>query len=234
VLKSKLMCIALLGFAQACITVAAADRPFLATTSAAAEEDDDQVWTLESWVQRVGSQRGFSIAAEYAFDPTTSVQLEFMRAHDRGTGETDREVEIEFKHLFNHIARDGYGWGVAASLGLDKSEGHGWTGGGASLTVPFTLQLWQGDGLLHLNGGVEKARDTRRAWSLSAAIERTVFRHTTLFAELARTGDTTVLHGGVRHWIKREKLALDLSAQRVRRDGTHETGVVLGLGWYDL
>jgi len=41
------------------------------------------------------------------------------------------------------------------------------------------------------------------------AIERELFKRTTLFAELAREGEATLLHAGARHWIKREKIALD-------------------------
>ena len=66
-------------------TVSAGDRPFLATTSAAAEEDDDNVWALQGWFDRAG--RGASAlhsVAEYSFNPTTSVQLEWSRSRVRG------------------------------------------------------------------------------------------------------------------------------------------------------
>ena len=58
-------------------TATAGDRPFVATTSAAAEEDDDNVWAPQGWFDRAG--RGASAlhsAAEYSFNPTTSVQLQ--------------------------------------------------------------------------------------------------------------------------------------------------------------
>jgi hypothetical protein len=216
------------------VPAVAGDRPFLATSSAAAEEDDDAVWSVESWLQRTGSAHSLSIAPEYAFDPTTSMQFEFSRARDRSVGETVHEAEIELKHLFNHIARDGYGWGVVLALGLERAPGSGWRRGGLSVKLPFTLSLWEGDGALHLNAGVIKPADARREGLWSAAVERVVARHTTLFAEVARDGGNTLLHGGVRWWIRKEKFAIDFGALRLRAPGSRENGVVLGLGWYDL
>ena len=212
----------------------AGDRPYLATHSAAAQEDDDAVWSVESWAQRLGPVRMLSLAPEYAFDPTTSLQFEFSSSRDRSASETAQAVEIEFKHLFNHIDRDGYGWGIAASLGMDKMQGSGWRRGGAMLKLPFTLALWERDGALHFNAGLGKERDARRETLFSAAIEYQVARHTTLFAEAARQGNSNLLHGGVRWWLKKERFALDLAWQRVGTPGATDTGAVFGLGWYDL
>ena len=225
---------ALVAFLLAALPAQAGDRPFLATNSAAAEEDDDAVWSIESWAQRIGSVRTLSIAPEYAFDPTTSLQFEFSRSRDRNTRETELSAEIELKHLFNHIARDGYGWGLVAALAFEKNEGSGWRRGGVSLKLPFTLALWDGDGALHLNAGLSKPRATRRESMLSAAIERKVAKGTTLFAEAAREGDATLLHGGVRWWLKKEKFALDFGLQRQRTPGSRAGGMVVGFGWYDL
>ena len=212
----------------------AGDRPFLATSSAAAEEDDDAVWSVESWAQRIGSVRTLSIAPEYAFDPTTSLQFEFLRSRDRNTRETERSAEVELKHLFNHIARDGYGWGLVAAFAFEKNEASGWRRGSVSLKLPFTLALWDGDGALHFNAGVSKPRETRRETLFSAAIERKVAKGTTLFAEVAREGDATLLHGGVRWWLKKEKFALDFGLQRQRTPGARASGLVFGFGYYDL
>jgi hypothetical protein len=212
----------------------AGDRPFLAASSAAAEEDDDAVWSVESWAQRLGSGRTLSIAPEYAFDPTTSLQFEFSRSRGRNTRETEQSAEIELKHMFNHIARDGYGWGLVAAVAFEKKEGSGWHRGGVSLKLPFTLALWDGDGALHFNAGLSKPRVMRRETLLSAAVERKVARGTTLFAEAAREGDTMLLHGGVRWWLKKERFALDFGLQRQRMPGVRASGTVVGLGWYDL
>ena len=225
---------ALVVLCAVAVQARAADRPYLATSSAAAEEDDDAVWSVESWAQRAGTVRTLSIAPEYAFDPTTSLQFEFSRSLDRSTRDTEHSAELELKHLFNHIARDGCGWGIVAALAFDRLQGSGWRRGGMSLKLPFTLALGEGDGALHLNAGLSKPRDARRETLLSAAIERKVAKGTTMFAEAARQGDATLLHGGLRWWLKKEKFALDLAWQRVRAPGSRDSGLVFGFGWYDL
>ncbi len=208
------------------------DRPFLATTSAAAEEDDDQVWSIETTWQRLGAARGVSVAVEYAFNPTTSLQLELER--DRADGSTLRGASLEFKHLFNHIARDGFGWGIDAELLFERAAAQGWRRVGVALTAPLTFQIMQGAALLHVNAGVFKPSGAPREWMRSVAIQGEAWRRTVLFAEAAAQGEQRLLHAGVRWWIQREKLALDVSVQRVREGGQRESGVVLGLAWYDL
>ncbi len=210
----------------------AADRPFLATTSAAAEEDDDRVWSVETTWQKLGSERGVSVAAEYAFNPTNSLQFEL--AHERAGGSAVRGAGLEFKHLFNHIARDGYGWGLGAELTFEKDSGQGWRRSGLALTAPLTFQIMQGAGFVHLNAGVVKPVGSPRAWFRSVAVQGEAWRRTELFAEAAAQGEQRLLHAGVRWWVQREKLALDASVQRVREGGQRESGVVLGLAWYDL
>lgn len=216
------------------LPVAASDRPYLATNSAAAEEDDAVNWSVESWAQRVGTERTLSVAPEYAFNARTSVQFEWTRAHDRASSETEHEVELEFKHVFNAIASDGYGWGVVGSAAMDKSPGASWRRGGLGVVVPFTLSLWGGAGSLHLNAGLQKPRDEPREWRAAAAIERQVAEGLTLFAEAARVGDLGLLHGGVRWWLVKERYALDLGLQRVRSNGARDSSVVLGFAWHDL
>lgn len=213
----------------------ASDRPYLATASAAAEEDDDNVWSIETSLVRLGSTRALVVAPEYAFSPTTSLQVEVARVRDRALGETSGLAEMELKHLFNHIARDGFGWGVVASLGLAKRAGESLRRDEWGLALPLSISLWEGDGLLHLNAGFTRPRGGSREWNTSVALERQLWKRTTLFGELARLGDATLLHAGVRHWIRREKLALDVSLQRVRNSSdSRESGFVIGLGWYDL
>jgi hypothetical protein len=212
----------------------AGDRPFVFTSSAAAEEDDDAVWSVESVFQRAGPQRGVSVAAEYAFNPTDSVQAEFSRQRDRAVDERGWSAEFEYKHLFNHIARDGYGYGVVFATEFERLQGSEWKSSAWSVTLPLSIQFGADGGLLHFNAGLVKARDVPREWTASAAVEQEVAKRTVLFAELARLGEGTLVNGGVRYWAQREKLAVDLSLQRVRSDGVNNYGFVIGLGWYDL
>ena len=226
-----LLALCLAVFAIAC---RAADRPYIVANSGAAEEDEEQVWSVENWVRQAGRQKSLTIAPEYAFSPDNSLQAEFRRVVDRDNG-NGHEIEIEFKHLFNRIAREGWGWGVVLALDMERPEGGPWTHAATSLSLPLTLQLDEASkSLLHLNLGVAKPKEERRVFTGVIAAEREVWRRTSLFAEAARDREGRLLHAGVRHWIKRERLALDIAWQRVRSDELRGSGIVLGLAWYDL
>ena len=209
--------------------VQANDRPFLLTSSAAAEEDDDKVWAVETWWQRSGAQHVFNVAPEYAFNPTTSIQFELSRSRENAKG-----LEVEFKHLFNHIGREGWGWGMAVSLGAASIGGSGWKQQGVAVKLPYTLQLRDGEALLHLNAGLQKQRDERREWVASTAFEHKLPWRSSAFVELGREDRQTLWHAGARHWIQRDKLALDFSVQQLRSGGGKASGVVVGVAWYDL
>jgi hypothetical protein len=216
------------------LTAQAADRPYLFANSGAAEEDEDQVWSVENWYRVAGRQKSLTVAPEYAFSPDNSLQAEFRRVVDRDNG-NGYEIEIEFKHLFNRIARDGWGWGVVLALDMERPEGGPWERAAMSLSVPFTLQFGEeSNGLVHVNVGVAKPKEDRRVFTGVIAAEREVWRRTSLFAEFAREREGRLLHAGVRHWIKRERLAVDVAWQRVRYDELRGSGIVLGLAWYDL
>jgi hypothetical protein len=212
----------------------AADRPWISTNSAAADEDDQGTLAFDAWLSHLRSLRSAHATIEYAFAPTTSLQVEAERERDRDARQSSSAIGLEFKHLFNHIARDGYGWGVVAQFGVAKAGGDAWKRDELGLKLPFTLSLWEGDGALHVNAGVAKPRDERRLWTRSVAFERELIGRVTGFAELAREGDTRIAHAGARYWIKREKLVIDLAWQRQRSDGARASGWLLGVGWYDL
>jgi hypothetical protein len=210
------------------------DRPYQATWTAVADEDDVGVWSVESWATRLGSLRTVNVAPEYAFQPTTTLQLEMARANDRSAGGWSTLAELEFKQLFNHIARDGYGWGVVLTLTTAKGSDSGWKRDEWSVKLPLSLSLWEGDGLLHLNASRGQEGDERPRWGVAMALEGEVWKRTRLFGEVAHDGSTTFVHGGVRYWVKRERLAIDFSLQRERSDGATRNGAIIGLGWYDL
>lgn len=208
------------------------DRPFQFARTAVLE-DDEQVWSFESWVQRLGSVRGLSIEPEYTFEAGTSVQFELTRFIDRRGAETGHEAEVEFKQVFNNVARDGWGWGVSATLAVERTRENG-SVPSVGIKLPLSIALGEGGGFLHLNAGIGKARDARRTWSGAAGIERELFKRTVFFAELVREGQSTFAQIGARHWLRRDKLAIDLSLQQQRADGSRASGFIVGLGWYDL
>lgn len=229
-MKNRLACLVLLC---AALPAFAADRPYLVTNSAAAEEDEENAWAVENWVRRVGTQRSLTIAPEYAFDPQNSVQLELRRAVDRDAGNA-HEVELELKHLFSRIARDGFGWGVVGIVQFEHPQGEAWRRASGELSVALTLPFAEGEGLAHLNLNLTKPVGERRFVGFALAAERDLAPRTTLFGEVTHNADGRLVHAGVRYWVKRERLAVDLAWQRVRSDEGRGSGLVLGLAWYDL
>lgn len=213
----------------------AADRPYLYANTAVAEEDEEQVWAVEHWFSQAGGEKSLTVAPEYAFDPVNSLQLELTRVVNRDAP-NGHEIELEYKHLFNRYERDGWGWGVVATLDMEREQGGPWQRRAATLFVPFSVALGEGGGggSVHLNLGLAKPRGERRLLTGVLAAERQVLPRTTLFGEWARRDEGRLLHGGVRYWIKRERLAVDVAWQRVRGEGVRAGGAVLGIAWYDL
>ncbi len=213
-------------------TAQANDRPFQIARTAVME-DDEQVWSFESWAERRGSVRGLSVEPEYTFSGGYSIQFQLSRYLDRTGEQTGHEAEVELKHIFNHIARDGYGVAVSASLGAERT-----TEGGSvrtlGLKLPISIILGEGGPTLHLNPGLSKSSAARWAWTRAVAIEHEVYRRTTAFAELAHEGSLRFAQIGVRHWLRKDRLAVDLAWQQQRSTEGRAPGLILGLGWYDL
>ena len=225
--------LATLALLAAAATASANDRPFQSARTAVAE-DDDQVWSVETWVQRFGAVRGLSFEPEYVFTPKFSVQWELTRLVDRDGAETGHEAEMELKYLFNRIDADGYGIAVSGTVAAERMRESGRTTKSMTLKLPVSIELGRKQGYLHLNAGFTKANDARAAWVRSMGLETELFRRTTGFLEVARDADQRFVQVGVRHWIKREKLALDVALQRQGTGGPQASGFILGLGLYDL
>jgi len=214
-------------------TARANDRPFQIARTAVME-DDEQVWSFESWAERRGTLRGLSVEPEYTFSGGTSLQLQLSRYVDRNAVLTGNETELEFKHIFNHIGRNGWGLGLSGALGLERSPGEA-SVRTYSLKLPLSITLGEGYATLHLGPGLSKSSGTRRTWTGAVAIEREVFKRTTAFAELAHEGTLRLAQIGARHWLRRDKLAFDIAWQQQQRSGeARSAGLTLGLGWYDL
>jgi hypothetical protein len=230
--RSALLLIAALGALTLGPVAVANDRPFQVARTAILE-DDAQTWSFESWLQRFGSVRGVSVEPEYTFGGGTSVQVELARYVDRDGAQTGQSGEIEFKQVFNDIARDGWGWGVSAALGAQRSGDDG-TVRSIGLKLPVSISLGAGGGYLHLNPGIDKVSGSRRSWSASAAIEREIVERAVGFAEYAHEGEERYGQVGVRYWLRREKLAIDFAWQEQRREGRRGSGFIVGLGVYDF
>ena len=227
------LCTLALALLAAAPGARANDRPFQSARTAVAE-DDDQVWSIETWTQRRGSVRGLSFEPEYVFTPKFSVQWELTRLVDREGAETGHEAEMELKYLFNRIDADGYGIAVSGTVAAERLRESGSTVKSLTLKLPVSIELGQKQGYLHLNAGFTKANDSRPAWVRSMGLETKLFRRTTGFVEIARDADERFVQVGVRHWIKREKFAIDFALQRQGTGGPQGYGFIFGLGLYDL
>ncbi len=212
------------------------DRPFQSARTAVLE-DDEYTWSIETWVQRYGRVRGLSFEPEYIFGGGFSIQSELTKLKDRDGNESGHEAEIELKQVFNNIARDGWGLGLSAAfsrarLGDDAAIRT------VTLKLPLSLALGQSRTLLHLNVGAEKTSGHKREWNTAVALEREVYRRTWLIAEFSKTGEEKFAQIGVRHWLRKERMALDFTLQQQRKggdgSGRRASGFILGLGFYDL
>jgi hypothetical protein len=207
------------------------ELPFVALERAVAEEDDDGTWALAvlHWHER--TRRQTQASAEYALDPLRSVQVQLGRTREAGA--TVLGAELEFKALFNHIARDDWGFGLVASIGAQRAQGRTWRGGAWGLALPLSWQATPGV-LLHVSAGLERepGAPSERVLALGGEVE--LARRVLLFAEAARQGDARLLHAGVRWWVRRERLAVDFSAARRGEGDARANGLLLALAWYDL
>jgi hypothetical protein len=208
------------------------DRPFQIARTAVLE-DDEAVWSFESWLEQRGPVRGLSVEPEYTFDGGTSLQMQLSRYLDRHGDESGNEVEIEFKHIFNNIERDGWGIAFSAALGHEHSNEAG-SVRTLGIKLPLSIQLGEGGALLHLNPGLSLASGERRVWTAAMAIEQPIYRRSFAFAEVAQEGSLRFGQIGVRHWVRKERLAIDFAWQEQRGPLGRTAGPILGIGWYDL
>jgi len=215
------------------------DRPFDVARTATAE-DDDQSWGFSTWARVNRDGRSLSMEPEYAFSPENSIQLELSRQWDRRGAESGLGAEFEFKHLFNQLARDGWAWGLSASLGAQRDQGsRNWN---PSVTVrwPVSLDLRAlaggdaGGPLLHLNLGAEKARHAPRQGLKAVAAEQAITPRWLVFAEWSQQADESARQVGVRHWLRKEKWAVDLAWHRRNQGGERDGAWLLGMSWSDL
>lgn len=222
----------LLGSALAGGLCQANDRPFQVARSAVME-DDEEVWSIESWLERRGPVRGLSIEPEYTFGGGTSLQMQLSRYVDRQGDDTGHETEIEFKQIFNPIERDGWGLAFSAALGHERTNEAG-SVRTLGLKLPLSIALGDGGTLLHLDPGLSQASGERRAWTSSMAIEQPFYKRSFAFAEVAHEGTLRFAQVGVRHWVRKERLAIDFAWQQQRGPNGRTAGPILGIGWYDL
>lgn len=217
----------------------ASDRPYLAATSAVVDEDDDRVAALETWIEWSRRVREFRFEPEYNVDPRNAVRVEMGINQDRRFDPAlrSRSVEVEWKHLFTDLARTGWGSGLIVGIDRDLREGNAdaaesdWSVGASGLVSLRPTP----DTVAHLNAGLVKPTGDSARLRWATAVEHEIVRRTSLFVEVGAVArEERLVHGGVRHWIKRERFAVDLTVGRRRSDPAASTFVTLGIALQDV
>lgn len=211
---------------------ALADRPYLATTSANAEEDDDKVWAVETWYEKTGEARGLSAQAGFSWSPGLGGAVTASRSRESGLWASG--LALEGTWLPWRPARDGFGLGLSLEVDYDRASGEGWRRDAFTAVVPLTVPLWDRSVFVTANLGQVWPNGGDRQNLVALALEGEVARRTTLFAETARIGDSRLVHGGVRYFVKKEKFSIDLGVLRRSEAGESRNGIVLGFSVFDL
>lgn len=225
---------ALAGAALAAPAVRADDRPFLRTATAVVEDDDERVFEFSATGLSHRHGDGLSLQGGYSLSPTLSVEAELGFSRDRAEGSRGHEVGIGVWQAWIDPAREG--WGLAGKLGADWDQESGEARqrtlrGVIAASVPLSgKQVW-----LHANAGVEQREGEGRAGIWSLALQGELDRRWMLFGELASSSRRDELAQiGVRHWLRRDKIALDLGIGRERVAQDRRGFVAAGLAFYDL
>lgn len=216
-----------------------ADRPFLATDTAMLEDDDEEVWSFDGWLEAGGKgDQGWNLAAEYAINPNHSVSFGTgtSRLKIEGVKSYEREFDIGTTWLLVDIARQGFGLGVSAEAEFARDDGRT-DYAGLHLGLPVS---WRNDsGMLraHANLGWSKPRHDEgfATWSLAGEYE--LNPHNVVFLEVAgdrSEEDGKLFHGGLRHWLRPGKFALDATVGERRSEGLKVPFVTIGLSIFDV
>ena len=216
------------------------DRPFLRTTTAVVEDDDERVFEFTTTHVMAKKQRSTSAQLGYSFSPTLSVELELGQQRDRIEGVTAREQGLSLRLAWMDPAREGWGLATRFSVEREREAGGEWAQPNGSGMLAFSVPLSGKSVWVHANLGARystEATDSRRwtgLWSWGA--EKPLGRRTTLFAEAAGASDgrDRIAQLGVRQWLQREKVAVDVGVGRQFARDTPGNFVAVSLSLYDL
>ena len=224
----------LAGAALATPALRADDRPFLRTATAVVEDDDERVFEFSATGLSHRHGDGLSLQGGYSFSPTLSVEGELGLSRDRAEGSKGREAGLGVWQAWIDPAREG--WGLAGKLSAEWDQASDeprqrTLRGVVAASLPLSgKQVW-----LHANAGVEQREGEGRVGIWSLATQGELNRRWALFGEIASSSRRDELaQFGVRHWIKRDKIALDLALGRERVAQDRRGFVAAGLAFYDI
>ncbi|MGH6625562.1 MAG: hypothetical protein ACRECD_03285 [Burkholderiaceae bacterium] len=196
----------------------AEDRHFLRLDTALVEDDDDRSFEVSTRLSQTRDERALQASVEYNFSPTLAAELQMGRANERGGPGRKHELELGMRHVLIDHNREGWGLAYRLSLGWEKLKIHSWAFEGPTAVAAFVWPLTGMRGNLHANLGLSRensAGNTRVVWGVG--VDAPVARSLVLFGELGgRVTEDRLTHGGNRWWVKREKVAFDVSLSRTR------------------
>ena len=232
-LMAWLTCLFLAAALAAALTAvpARADAPFESTTTALVEADGRRAWSVSMSAGRLGSSRESWLDLDHSFDAATNVTLGAGSSRDAGGREL--AASLSLTHRLRRSDRDGWGWGLSLGVDAIRAPGEGWARDAVFVVVPASIELL-GDRLaLTGNLGAVKPADSRRRWLRGVAVEATLSRRVSTFAEVVRVGAERALDVGLRWWLRPDALALDAAVRRQREDGPAASGWRVGVAYSD-
>ncbi len=226
--------------ALGCGVVQADDRPFLRTTSAVVEDDDERVFEITTSLVSSKKQRSTSVQLEYSFSPALSVELELGYQRDRIEGISEREQGLGLRMSWVDPAREGWGLATKFSVERERESGDEWAQPHWSGVMAFSMPLADKSVWVHANVGARYSSEASGSarwtglWSLGA--EKSLNRQTSLFAEAAGASDgrDRIAQVGLRQWLKREKVAVDVGVGRQFANNIQGNFLAVSLSLYDL
>lgn len=218
------------------------DRPFLRTTTAIVEDDDERVFEFSATHQNGKKERSTQLQLGYSFSPTLSVEVELGQDRNKVDEVSSREQGVGVWMSWIDPARDG--WGLATKFSAERERESGaerWEKPKYKGVMAFSLPQADKSTWLHANLGTiyrPTIEDGQRRWTStwSVAAQKELNRRFELFAEAAGVQDRSdqIAQVGVRHWIKREKLALDVGLGRQYAEERRGNFVALTLSVFDI
>lgn len=203
------------------------------------ESDREGAFSVETWLSSGRGLTGFDTALEYALNPYNAVAVSatLNRLKDNGAKSYQREYDLAYQHNFVDTPREGYGLGFRISGAWTRANGtmhrDGW-----EVTLPFSWRHEPGGGtLVHVTPGYVSPHGASEYVSWALGVQQGLAPRDVVFAEAAgdRSNDDRMLfHGGWRHWLKRNKVAFDLTAGRVKGDIDSRNFVTAGVALFDL
>jgi hypothetical protein len=219
-----------------------ADQPFLQLETATVEHDDERNVEMGASWGRTRHAQTRQFVLEYNFSPLSSVELELGSTRARHENEREREIELGYRYVLVDHNRDDWGLALKASAEWEKESGEDgkgpWRYAGPTVLAAWVLPLADNRVRLHANAGLRYKRDDRvsqRLWGLGAEAHLTP--GVVAFAEWGvRRAQDRLQHAGLRWWVKRDKVAVQLSGSRTRDAASGETaqGVHVGVTLSDV